>query len=153
MNNVYSTETITKMSIEMQNQQLRLFAKVDITTKLKILQQQKELFHKLRNNHSDLDNAVMTLASLILAVDVVVNKFDSVNLNTIKLRGKNNKVKVKRQKVLGYWAIVRTLKLEQNMSFREIAAYFAKYHKLEVSYSTIYELWNELEKNINNKEK
>lgn len=103
MNNAYSTETITKMSIEMQNQQLRLFAKVDITTKLKILQQQKELFHKLRNNYSDLDNAVMTLASLILAVDFVVNKLDSVNLNAIKLRGKNNKVKVKRQKVLGYW--------------------------------------------------
>lgn len=50
---------------------------------------------------------------------------------------------------LGYWAIVRTLKLEQKMSFREISIYFATYHKLEVSYSTIYELWNELENNTN----
>ena len=54
--------------------------------------------------------------------------------------------------MLGYWAIVRTLKLEQNMSFRDIATYFAKYHKLEVSYSTIYELWNELENKIQTKE-
>ena len=145
-------ENITKLNFESQNQRLRLFAKVDITTKLKILQYQKQLFHKLKDVHSDMDNAALTLASLILAIDGIAKEFDDVNLNVIKLRGKNNKAKVKRQKVLGYWAIVRTLKLEQNMSFRDIATYFAKYHKLEVSYSTIYELWNELENNTQTKE-
>jgi len=146
-------ENLTKMNQESQNQRLRLFAKVDITTKLKILHHQKQLFHKLKNTHSDADNAVLTLASLILAIDFTVGKLDVVNLNAIKLRGKNNKAKIKRQKVLGYWAIVRTLKLKQNMSFRQISEYFAKYHKLKVSYSTIYELWNELEKNTNIKDK
>ena len=141
-------ENITKLNFESQNQRLRLFAKVDITTKLKILQYQKQLFHKLKDVHRDMDNAALTLASLILAIDGIAKEFDDVNLNVIKLRGKNNKAKVKRQKVLGYWAIVRTLKLEQNMSFRDISAYFEKYHKLEVSYSTIYELWNELENKI-----
>lgn len=145
-------ENITKLNFESQNQRLRLFAKVDITTKLKILQYQKQLFHKLKDVHRNMDNAALTLASLILAIDGIAKEFDDVNLNVIKLRGKNNKAKVKRQKVLGYWAIVRTLKLEQNMSFRDIATYFAKYHKLEVSYSTIYELWNELENNTQTKE-
>lgn len=145
-------ENITKLNFESQNQRLRLFAKVDIATKLKILQYQKQLFHKLKDVHRDMDNAALTLASLILAIDGIAKEFDDVNLNVIKLRGKNNKAKVKRQKVLGYWAIVRTLKLEQNMSFRDIATYFAKYHKLEVSYSTIYELWNELENNTQTKE-
>jgi len=145
-------ESITKLNIESQNQRLRLFAKVDITTKLKILTSQKQLFHKLKSAYSDVDNTILTLSSLILAVDSVAKELDDVNLNAIKLRGKNNKAKIKRQKVLGYWAIVRTLKLEQNMSFRDIATYFAKYHKLEVSYSTIYELWNELEKNTQIKE-
>lgn len=145
-------ENITKLNFESQNQRLRLFAKVDITTKLKILQYQKQLFHKLKDVHRDMDNAALTLASLILAIDGIAKEFDDVNLNVIKLRGKNNKAKVKRQKVLGYWAIVRTLKLEQNMSFRDIATYFAKYHKFEVSYSTIYELWNELENNTQTKE-
>ncbi len=147
-----SIETITKFSLEMQNQNLRLFARVDLQTKLQILQLQKQLFHKLKNTHGDVDNNILTLSSLILAVDSVVKELDDVNLNAIKLRGKNNKSKIKRQKVLGYWAIVRTLKLEQNMSFRDIATYFAKYHKLEVSYSTIYELWNELENNIKTEE-
>ena len=145
-------ESITKLNIEAQNQKLRLFAKVDITTKLKILASQKQLFHKLKSAYSDVDNTILTLSSLILAIDTVAKELDNVNLNAIKLRGKNNKAKIKRQKVLGYWAIVRTLKLEQNMSFRDIATYFAKYHKLEVSYSTIYELWNELENNIKTEE-
>lgn len=145
-------ESITKLNLESQNQRLRLFAKVDITTKLKILTSQKQLFHKLKSAYSDVDNTILTLSSLVLAIDSVAKELDDVNLNAIKLRGKNNKAKIKRQKVLGYWAIVRTLKLEQNMSFRDIATYFAKYHKLEVSYSTIYELWNELENKIQTKE-
>jgi len=120
-------ESITKLNQESQNQRLRLFAKIDITTKLKILASQKQLFHKLKSVYSDVDNTVLTLASLILAVDSIEKKLDDVNLKAIKLRVKNSKSKVKRQKVLGYWAIVRTLKLEQNMSFRDISAYFAKY--------------------------
>ena len=91
----------------------------------------------------------MTLSSLVLAIDAVDKELDDVNLNAIKLRGKNNKAKIKRQKVLGYWAIVRTLKLEQNMSFRDIATYFAKYHKLDVAHTTIHGLWKELENNTN----
>lgn len=142
-------ETITKLNQESQNQRLRLFAKIDITTKLKILVSQKQLFHKLKSVYSDVDNTVLTLASLILAVDSIEKKLDDVNLKAIKLRVKNSKSKVKRQKVLGYWAIVRTLRLEQNMSFRDISSYFAKYHRLEVSYSTIFEMWNKLENNIN----
>jgi hypothetical protein len=140
-------ERLVKISIEVQNQQLRLFSRVDTTTKLKILEHQKALFHKLKDAHGDVDNTVLTLSSLILAIDGIAKGFDVVNLNAIKLRGKNNKAKVKRQKMLGYWAIVKTLKLEQKMSFREISKYFAKYHRLEVAHSTIYRLWKELEQN------
>lgn len=145
-------ENITKLNQECQNQRLRLFAKLDITTKLKILVSQKQLFHKLKVTNSDVENTILTLSALILAIDAVAKELDDVNLNAIKLRGRNNKAKIKRQKVLGYWAIVKTLKLEQKMSFRQISEYFTKYHKLEVSYSTIYELWNELENNTQTKE-
>lgn len=145
-------ESITKLNQETQNKNLRLFVRVNLQTKLKILQLQKQLFHKLKNSYCDVDNTLLTLSSLVLAIDSVAKEFDDLNLNAIKLRARNNKAKIKRQKMLGYWAIVRTLKLEQNMSFRDIATYFKKYHKLEVSYSTIYELWNELENNTQIKE-
>ncbi|MBP6497824.1 MAG: hypothetical protein KA253_04025 [Campylobacteraceae bacterium] len=145
-------EKITQQSYELQNQHLRFFAKVELQLKLQILQLQKPFFHKLKSAYIDVDNAVLTLASLILAIDSVVKELDIINLNAIKLRGKNHKSKIKREKLLGYWAIVRTLKLEQNMSFRQISQYFTKYHKLEVSYSTIHGLWIELETTSTNKE-
>lgn len=140
-------ETITKQNQESQNQKLRLFAKIDISTKVKILEEQKQLFHKLKNSYQDVDNAILTLSSLILAIDLVTRKINDVNLNAIKLRAKNYKYKVKREKLLSYWAIVKTLKLEQNMSFRSISKYFLKYHKLDISHSTIYQIWNEIENN------
>ena len=146
--NLKACEIITKLNQESQNKKLRLFAKVDFEIKLKILTFQKQLFHKLKNNNSDVDNNILTLSSLILAIDSVVKELDDVNFNAIKLRSKNNKNKIKREKLLSYWGIVITLKLEQNMSFKDIATYFGKYHRLEISYSTIYRLWNELENNI-----
>ena len=145
-------EGITKYTTEQQNQHLRLFSKVDLPIKLQIMQLQKPLFHKLKSAYIDVDSAVLTLASLILAIDSVSKKLDIIKLNAIKLRGKNHKSKIKREKVLGYWAIVRTLKLEQSMSFRDISSYFKKYHKFEVSYSTIRELWIELENKTNQEE-
>ena len=145
-------ENITKQTYEAQNQRLRLFARVDFPMKLQILQLQKPLFHKLKSTYTDVDNAVITLASLILAIDTVTKELDVVNLNAIKMRGKNHNTKNKRQKLLSYWVIVRTLKLEQNMSFRQISQYFAKYHKVEVSYSTIHGLWIELETTTTNNE-
>lgn len=151
-NIILKLEQLTKMSYEAQNQILRSFIRTDVEIKLQIIQHQKQLFHKIKNIQSNTDNSILTLASLILAIDFVVGKVDDVNLNAIKLRGNNNKAKIKRQKVLGYWAIIRTLKLEQNMSFREIATYFVKYHKFDISYSTIYELWNQLEKNTKNQD-
>ena len=138
-------EAITKHTYELQNQQLRLFAKVELPMKLQILQFQKPCFHQLKSAYVGVDNAVLTLASLILAIDAIVKNTDVVNLNAIKIKGKNHNTKVKRQKVLSYWSIVRTLKLEQSMSFRQIAKYFHKYHKFEISHSMIQKTWHELE--------
>ena len=146
--NLKACEIITKLNQESQNQKLRLFAKFDIQTKLKIIVNQKQLFHKLKQKYSDVDNNILTLSALILAIYSVVKELDDVSFNAIKLKCKNNTNKSKREKLLSYWAIVRTLKLEKNMSFRDIAIYFGKYHRFKISYSTIYKVWNELENNI-----
>lgn len=143
---IKNCEAITKMNQESQNQKIRLFAKIDITTKLKILDYQKSLFHKLKSSYSDVDNKVLTLVSLILATEEVLNKIDEVNLKALKLRSNNiKKQNLKREKLLSYWSIVRTLRLEQNMSFRDISNYLVKYHRFQVSYSIVYQLWNEIE--------
>lgn len=140
-------EQITKISESIQNKLIREFAKVDTATKLQVTYERPKIFHKLKNLHGNIDNKVIELSSFVLAIKKVLGNFDTVNFNAVKLNAKHAKASLKREKLLGYWAIVRTLKLEHKMSFRDIATYFAKYHKLEVSYSTIFSMWNELENN------
>ncbi|MGA1932601.1 hypothetical protein ACH5BF_07740 [Arcobacter sp. YIC-464] len=149
-----SIDSIKKFNQEAQNKKLRFFAKVDITTKLKILEQQKKIFHQLKNVHKDVDNVSLTYSSLILAIDNFESKLDSVNLNAIKLRSKKQRSKIKKEKFLSYFSIVKTLRNNEKMSFRDISVYLKKYHKFEVSYSFIYQIWNEIEnRNTEKKEK
>lgn len=145
-------EIITKLSENQQNKLLKVFSKIDNGAKLKVLDSQKKTFHKLRVEYDEVDNSMLTLSSLLISINIYVSQTDEIKVNTSKLKARKVKLDVKRQKLLSYWAIVRTLKLEENMSFRNISKYFLKYHKFEVSYSLIYQMWDELEVNKNNKE-
>jgi hypothetical protein len=139
-------EIITKMNQETQNQMIRTFTKLDISVKVDVFKEQKVIFHKLKNIHFITDNSILTYASFVLAIEVVIKNTNRVNLKAIKLRTKNaKKQNQKREKLLSYWSVIKTLKLEQNYSFREISDYLLKYHRFEVSYSLIYQTWNEIE--------
>lgn len=138
-------ETLTQMSEEIQNKQLRFFARVNLEMRLKILSNQKQIFHKFKGLRPNTDNALLTLSSLLIAIKEESNSLDPIDLNLIKLRGKNNKRKMKRDILLGYWAIIKKLKNNENMSFREISQYLYKYHHQEISHSSIYAVWKEVE--------
>lgn len=137
--------SITKMSYEEQNHQLRLFARMDLVTKLQITEHQNPIFHKLRAKHQDMGKVILSFSAHILAIDSVLGQLDDVALNASKLNNKSIRARSKRDKIISYWAIVRTLKLEQKMSFRQISVYLKKYHKLSVAHSTLSIMWNELE--------
>jgi hypothetical protein len=125
---------------------IRTYTKLDISVKVDVFKEQKVIFHKLKNIHFITDNSILTYASFVLAIKLIISKTDQVNLKAIKLRTKNaKKQNQKREKLLSYWSVVKTLKLEQNYSFREISDYLLKYHRFEVSYSLIYQIWNEIE--------
>lgn len=146
-------QKMTQLSDEAQNQQLRFFARVNLEIKLKILRDQKQLFHRFKGLHTNTDNAILTLASLLIAIKQESNSIDPIDLNLIKLRGKNNKRRMKRDILLGYWAIVQKLRNDENISYRKISRYLYKYHQQEISHSTIYAVWREIEENkkdINN---
>ena len=145
--NYKDIEHITKMTFESQNQKLRLFARIDLDTKLAILKYQKSLFHKIKTLYLDTNNDMLTLASLILSIDTIINKFDNISLNANKFKVKSYRTNIKKERLIGHWAIIKTLKIEQHMSFRNIAKYLKKYHKLDIAHSTVYSLWSELEQN------
>ena len=134
------------MTIKMQNQKLRLFIKVNIDTKLKIIVLQISIFHKLRNKYKDINKEVLTFVSLILAIDSILKEIDTIGFNVSKVRARDLTKKEKRERVIQYWSIVKRLKEKERMSFREISNYLMKYHKFSVSYSTIYKIWKDLEK-------
>jgi hypothetical protein len=149
--NMNEIEKLTQMPEEVQNQQLRFFARANLEMRVKILSNQKQIFHKIKGFKGDVDNSILTLVSLLIAIRQEANSLDQIDLNLIKLRGKNNKRRLKRDILLGYWAIVKKLKNDENMSFREISLYLRKYHQQEISHSTIFAVWVEIEENKKDK--
>jgi len=137
---------MTKIDIQDCNKQIRLFAKVDYEIKIEILTMQKSLFHKLKYQNKEQSNAILTLESLILSIKKVTSSLDDIAVRSIIMKGTNLKNKVKQEKLLSYWAILKTLRERENMSFRKISEYFNKYHKFEISYSSIQKTWNKIEK-------
>ncbi len=138
-------EKITKISNEKEQQLLRNFSRLELKDKLEILDTQKSIFHQFKQNHKDIANNILTYCSLILALDETIKSDKKLDIKALNIKHKNLRQNNKREKILERWAIVKTLKIEQNMSFRQIAIYLKKYHKLNVAHSTIYEMWNELE--------
>lgn len=132
-----------------ENNQIRLFSKVDYEMKIKILKHQKSLFHKLKQQNKGRSNEELMLTSLVHAIKEMTLSLDDISLKSFTIRGKNIKSEIKKEKLLSYWAIVKTLRERENMSFRQISKYFLKYHKFEVSYSTIQKTWNKIERKEN----
>ena len=136
------------MSEEVQRQKLRFFAKLNEKTKLEVMLIQKEIFHKIKNNvnYQEVSNELLTLASLLLAINKCSEKMNIVKINSIKQRSKKLKNERKKEKLLQYWSIVKQLKKDENYGFRSISEYLYKYHRFDISHSTICQLWNEIEK-------
>lgn len=160
-------ERLLKVSFQQQSALLRYFGRSDIVTRIKILAEKTELFHKLRQENSSIDKNTLEYSALITAIQKANNEeqslrkksFGGMELEEIRILSQKKAYafirKIKkpdptREKLLGYWAIVRMLKLEQNFSFRQITLYLKKYHRVDVAYSTIHKMWKELEKNENN---
>ncbi|TDA68379.1 hypothetical protein E0765_03330 [Sulfuricurvum sp. IAE1] len=159
-------ERLLKVSFEQQSALLRYFSRSDIVTRIKILAEKTNRFHKLRQENGNSDKSILEYCALITAIknahdeneSLRKKSFRGLKLEEIRILSqkkadqfirKIKKPDPTREKLLGYWAIVRMLKLEQDFSFRQISLYLKKYHRFDVAHSTIFQLWNELEKNEN----
>ncbi len=147
MNDIKKVEKIIKMHLEQQNQLLRFFSRADLETKIKVIKKQREIFHTLKNLYKDTDNAILTYSSLVISISV---ERKNSNSNIKIFKAKKFRRSSKREKILEKWAIVKNLRNDEKLSFRQISVYLRKYYRLNVSYSLIYEIWTQLaEKNIN----
>lgn len=141
-------QRLTKLSMEQQSYLCRMYSKFNTQTRVQIEDTKRPIFHKLRSVNQDINNSTLSLAAWFMALESFMKKTDTIKLKLVKEGSKRSRMQKKREKLLSYWAIVKTLRVDEQMSFREMSQYFFKYHKFEVSYSTIHGLWTELESNI-----
>jgi len=154
-------EKITKMSEKQQRQVLLFFAKLPISIRVELFEKHKIVFYKLKQVHLNTSPSLLSYCALIVVASSCKNNqkmLQSVNFQNLTLDEilqlslqqiqifKHSKARKKQQyaQVIKYWSLVKTLK-SQNMSFRDISEYLQKYHRVNISYSTIYKIYKKLE--------
>ena len=159
-------EKITKMNEEQQKALLRLFSRASINLRLEIVGLHRANLYRFKNTYKDYEINLLSYCALILAIQKIIDEYkDLKNKNFTnldydeikKISSKKAQLFINSQyrvqsihdKLLNYWAIIKQLKEQESFSFRQIAKYLKKNHKLAVAHSTIYNLWNELEINDN----
>lgn len=143
-------QVIIKQTLEQQNQLLRYYSKLPLESKVNIMEIKRKLFYKIHQNNSVTPIGVLLYAALILSIEKFKDEISEIDKNTLEIRSKEFRKQPKREKLISYWALVKSLKNDKDLSFRQISTYLEKYHKFRVAHSVIYELWQIFE--IKNKE-
>ena len=147
MNEQDIISSLTGLTLFYQNQLFRYFAKLNTQEKLEALTPQRQQFHLIKKENHDVANTELTLASMLLSIDLYLKGIDPVKKRALVLRTKKPARSEKREKIVGLWAIVRKLRVEEGYSWRSIATYLSKYHHLQVSHAYLHELWESIENN------
>ncbi len=145
MNDIKKIESITKLNMKQHNRLLRFFSKSDLQTKVAIFKKQREVFFTLKNLHKTVDKPILSYSSLVISIYAERKNINS-NAKIFKIR--KFRRSLKREKIIEKWAVVKSLKINEKLSFRQISMYLRKYYRLNVSYSLIYKIWTELEEKI-----
>ena len=108
-------EIITKLSKESQNQKLRLFAKLDLNTKLEIFDNHKIIFHTLKNIHKnkDTENSILSYCAFLLSLNNFQKNTTEETIKIIKFKKIKQPKARKKEKLLQYYPLVKQLKVEK----------------------------------------
>ena len=136
---------LLKKTDEEQKSILRAFASIPLESKVIIMELNRDVFYPLKQENKDVPLSILSYVAMILAIEKYRTQTAGLDSNVIELRTKFFRKQLKKDKLLGKWALVKTLRNDKNLSFRQISNYLKKYHKLSVVHSTIYDLWCELE--------
>ncbi len=132
-----------KMTEEQQKAALRKFSHLSAELKIRVLKIHGKLFYTSRQNNSDINVSVLSYIALIQAISKFIQSDVEINAENIKKTHKRSRKKS--EKLIERWSLVKELRIKKDMSFRDIANYLEKYHKLKIAHSTIFEMWQKLE--------
>jgi len=152
---------ITKMTDSQQRQVLLSFAKLPSEMRVELFGQQSIVLYKLRQNYVGEKSSLLAYCALLIIAKVLKNNqhmMQSLNFHDMSLdeilnltvqqiqifKHSKARKKHKTEQLFQYWGLLKTLKLQQ-LSYRDISAYLQKYHRIHISYSTIYKIYKKLE--------
>ena len=137
---------LLQMSEDQQKILIRKFSKLSFEQKIQIFSNHGKIFYALKQKKVALGNAVLSYIALLQAISTYVNNETEI-VKVSKIKNGLKKSRPKSDILLDRWSLIKELKNEHKLSFRDIATYLMKYHKIKVAHSTIFEMWQKLEKN------
>lgn len=154
-----------------QTKHINYFSRCPLGIRLVIFELHREVFHRLRETYKvEASFSHISYCALILAIaltrakdkSLVTKNFQDLTLDDIrdlssfqvkKFVEKTVKRSYKRDKLTGYWPLVRDLKINHGLSYEKISVFLLKKRKFKVSIASIHKRWHELEvKEINPQE-
>lgn len=152
-----------KVNANDQTKHINYFSRCPLGIRLEIFEQHREVFHRMREKNKNVASlGDISYCSLILAIALirakdkalVTKSFKDLTLDEIrdlssfqvkKFVEKTEKRACKRDKLTGYWPLIRDLKLNHGLSFEKISTFLFKKRKFKVSIASIHKRWHELE--------
>lgn len=162
-NRVNALEQLIKLSKDDQTRHLSYLTKCPLEVRLGLFEKQREVFHSLSQQYKGkLNISDISYAALILAIGstralekkLTQKSFTDLSLDEIRdlsasravtFKHKIAKVTQKHEKLMNYWAIVRTLRIDHGYSYERVSLYLKKKHRFSIAPSTIMKKWKELE--------
>lgn len=156
-------EKIMKLSHDDQKSHLTYLSRSPLETRLSLFKKQREIFHSLSQKYKGVVSASdMTYCALILAIGatrafekkLTQKSFAELSLDEIRdlsasravtFKQRTTKGSQKHEKLMSYWAIVRTLRLDHGYSYERVSLYLKKKHRFSIAPSTIMKKWKEIE--------
>lgn len=161
-------EQLLKLSHNDQTRHLNYLARSPIEVRLALFEKQKEVFYPLLQKHKgSISTSDLAYAALILAIGATRSmekklskkSFGDLTLDEIRdlsasravsFKHSTSKSSPKHEKLMGYWAIIRSLRLDHQYSYERISLYLKKKHRFSIAPSTIMKKWKLLETTTTN---
>ena len=136
---------LLQMSEDQQKNLIRKFSKLPFNLKMEVFSNHGKNFYALKQKKVESENAVLSYIALIQAISTYVHSETEI-IKISKIRNGYKRSQSKSDKLIERWSLIKELRNNHKLSFRKIAAYLMKYHKIKIAHSTIFDMWKKLEK-------
>lgn len=135
--------SITQLDGKEQKRLSHLFARLNELLRVEIFENQRTIFHKLKSKNIDIENNTITYCSFILAIKEYESNVNLDELRSIKFKNQYKKIDIN-EKLSTVASVIIQLKDKQNFTYRNIAKYLKKNHRIDVAHSTIFRFYHQI---------